>query len=75
MGNEVKDFVDRPFFKRLGLFCTIASLLTGFYFALVYKRSAHFEYEIISKTLILNQNVDVPSIRIMIDSQMFSEIL
>lgn len=68
MGNEVKDFVDRPFFKTLGWICTIASLLTGIYFALVYKRSAHFEYEIISKTLILNRNVDVPSIRIMIDS-------
>ena len=68
MGNEVKDFVDRPFFKTLGWICTIASLLTGIYFTLFYKPSAHFEYEIISKTLILNRNVDVPSIRIMIDS-------
>lgn len=68
MGNDVKNFVDRPFFKILGWICTIASLLTGIYFACLYKPSPHFEYEIISRTKILNKDVDVASIRVMIDS-------
>ena len=68
MGNDMDSFVDRPFYKILGWICTIASLLSAIYFACLYKKTPHFEYEIISRTLILNRNVDVPSIRIMIDS-------
>lgn len=68
MGNDVKNFVDRPFFKILGWICTVVSLFTGIYFACFYKPTPHFEYEIISRTSILNRDVDVPSMRIMIDS-------
>ena len=68
MKNGSKLFVDRPAIKFIGWVCTVASLFTGVYFALLYKPSSHFEYEVISKTQILNRNVDVASIHIMIDS-------
>ena len=68
MGTQKIPFADKPWIKNLALCVAIISLAATIYGTFFYQKSSRFEYEIISNTSILNKNVELSSIRIIVDS-------
>lgn len=68
MGTQKIPLADKPLIKNLALVVAVVSFVATIYGTFFYQKSCRLEYEVISNTSILNKNVDLSSIRIIVDS-------
>lgn len=68
MGTEKIPFADKPWIKNSAWAIAVISLIVTVYVSFFYQKSCKLEYEILSNTSILNKNVELSSIKIIVDS-------
>lgn len=68
MNKDRTILADKPWAKNLGWVIAVISLCLTVYTSFFFQKSSCLEYEIVSNTSILNENVELSSIRIMVDS-------
>jgi len=68
MGTQKIPFADKPWIKNSAWAIAVISLIVTVYVSFFYQKSCKLEYEILSNTSILNKNVELSSIKIIVDS-------
>lgn len=68
MDTQKITFADKPWIKNSAWAIAVISLIVTVYVSFFYQKSCKLEYEILSNTSILNKNVELSSIKIIVDS-------
>ena len=68
MSSQKITFADKPWIKNSAWAIAVISLAVTIYVSFFYQKSCRLEYEILSNTSVLNKNVELSSIRIIVDS-------
>ena len=68
MSSQKITFADKPWIKNSAWVIAVISLAVTIYVSFFYQKSCRLEYEILSNTSVLNKNVELSSIRIIVDS-------
>lgn len=68
MSSQKIPFADKPWIKNSAWAIAVISLIVTVYVSFFYQKSCKLEYEILSNTSILNKNVELSSIKIIVDS-------